>query len=164
MEVWKPIVGYEDRYEISNLGRVKSLKKNGLIMSPCKGKDGYYRINLKVRKQQKMKMVHRLVAEAFIPNPMGLPQINHKNENKADNRVENLEWCTAKYNSNYGTHIERVSLSLSKPIFCVELNKSFKNAIEAAKFIGAAKGTITHINRCATGKESTCYGYRWRYL
>ena len=123
-EIWKPIKGYEGLYEVSNLGRVKSLERickgghNSIrvvkekILKQCYcGRDRDY-LNVKLCKNSKSKtiQVHRLVATTFIPNPLNLPQVNHKKEfEKWNNSVDNLEWCTAKYNCNYGTHIERAT-------------------------------------------------------
>ena len=115
MEEWKSIPGYEGLYEVSSYGRVKSLERyksnNGgiqlikeKILKPHNTKKGY----LTVQFSNKIFKVHRLVAEAFIPNPDNLPMVNHKDEDKTNNNVDNLEWCTAKYNSNYGTAIERM--------------------------------------------------------
>ena len=117
MEEWRDIAGYEGYYMVSNLGRVKSLSRikwSGLnggcyvstkdrILQGCVNDKGYKIVRL----CGKQKYIHRLVAIAFIPNPYGLPMINHKNEDKTDNKVENLEWCDAKYNINYGTAIAR---------------------------------------------------------
>ena len=100
-EVWKDVVGYEGLYEVSNLGRVKSkTRKNTILLKPSETK-GYLFVFLCKDKKVKRKSIHRLVANAFIENPYNYPIINHVNENKADNRVENLEWCSAKYNINY---------------------------------------------------------------
>ena len=111
IEEWRPIEGYEGLYEVSSYGRVRSLDKyvksgygsyrlrKGKILSPGIRPDGYLVVSL----QYKMFRVHRLVAQAFILNPDNLPQVNHKDENKANNRVDNLEWCDSKYNNNYGT-------------------------------------------------------------
>lgn len=104
-EIWKPIASCSGMYEISNLGRVKSHKrKNEKILKPRANLDGYLQVNLTGFGKSKYVLVHRLVAQAFIPNPKKLPQVNHKNEIKDDNRLSNLEWCTAKYNNNYGHH------------------------------------------------------------
>ena len=106
MEIWKDIKGYEGLYEVSNQGNIRSLK-TGKLRKPTNN-FGYLRINLCKNNVVKFHMVHRLVAEAFIENnDPNLTQVNHKNENKQDNRVENLEWCDAKYNNNYGTKIIR---------------------------------------------------------
>lgn len=106
-EVWKDIEGYEGKYQVSNLGRVRGLdRKNsmgktvkGRILKPRKTHAGYLRAHL----CRDDRYIHRLVAEAFIPNPNNLPQINHKDEDKANNSVDNLEWCTCEYNLSYGS-------------------------------------------------------------
>ena len=134
------------------------------MSTPINAKDGYVRVNLKRKGTQKLWLVHRLVALAFIDNPNDFKIINHINEDKSDNRVENLEWCDRSYNIHYGTCIERISKSLSKPILCVELGIVFDNAIKATEFLHYARGTATHINRCANGKERTSCGYTWRYV
>lgn len=106
-EIWKPVVGYEGLYEVSNLGRVRSIRRNK-ILNLKKERDGYIRISLCSNGVEKMYQVHRLVAKAFIPNPDNLPQINHKDEVKSNNVVDNLEWCTVAYNNSYGTRLQRV--------------------------------------------------------
>ena len=105
-EVWKPVLDF-DGYEVSSYGRIWSNKKH-IIMSPGKQKSGYYIVCFQKGGKSYTKSVHRLVAEAFIPNPNNLPQVNHKDENKGNNTVENLEWCTSEYNINYGTGISRM--------------------------------------------------------
>lgn len=105
-EIWKDIEGFEGKYQVSNLGRVKSLTrkvwnytKPGRILKPSMKENGYLRVGLSNGdKSEKHAHVHRLVATAFIPNPCNFPEVNHKNLNKADNRAENLEWCTSRYN------------------------------------------------------------------
>lgn len=104
-EVWKPVVGYEGRYEVSTKGRVRSLL-TGKIMAQ-RLRRGYYSTGLFKDGKQIGFSIHRLVATSFIPNPTNLPVINHKDENKLNNNVENLEWCTVAYNNTYGTAIER---------------------------------------------------------
>ena len=118
-EIWRPVVGYEGLYEVSSYGRVRSLDRyvkgksesyrliKGKVLSGSITKDGYVRCLIKVNGVGRSYFVHRLVAEAFIPNPDNLPQVNHKDEDKTNNNVDNLEWCDAKYNNNYGTAIER---------------------------------------------------------
>lgn len=107
IERWLPINGYEGLYEVSSNGKVKSLKK-GIFLKTETLPSGYLRVYLTKNKNSRHFMVHRLVAEAFIPNPDNLPQVNHKDEVKTNNSVDNLEWCTAKYNNNYGNRKERM--------------------------------------------------------
>lgn len=107
-EEWKPVKGYETRYEVSNMGRVRN--HDGHILKPIERR-GYLCLNFCVNGVRKDVKIHRLVAGAFISNPDELPFINHKDEDKHNNRSDNLEWCTAKYNCNYGTHNLRVSLN-----------------------------------------------------
>ena len=118
-EIWRPVVGYEGLYEVSSYGRVRSLDRyvksksesyrltKGKVLSGSITKDGYVRCLIKVNGVGRSYFVHRLVAETFIPNPDNLPQINHKDEDKTNNRVDNLEWCDPKYNMNYGSRQER---------------------------------------------------------
>ena len=119
-EIWRPVVGYEGLYEVSSYGRVRSLDRyvkcdyesyrlhKGKVLSPAKDRYGYLYVVLSCNGKHKTITVHRLVAQAFIPNPDDLPIINHKDEDKLNNCVENLEWCTAKYNMNYGTRNIRI--------------------------------------------------------
>lgn len=111
MEEWKSIECLNGRYEVSNTGRIRN--KKGQELKPHIGKTGYYEVSLTdesgYRKPYKM---HRLVAMAFIDNPDNLPCINHKDETRTNNRVENLEWCTVKYNNNYGNHGKHIAESL----------------------------------------------------
>ena len=113
IEQWKSIAGYEGLYAVSNFGRVKSLGNNKLrkekILKPQKEGKGYLFVRLYRNGKGKKFKVHRLVATAFIPNPKGFEQVNHKDEVKTNNCVENIEWCNAKYNNSYGTRIERVA-------------------------------------------------------
>ena len=118
-EIWKPIKGFVGYYEISNLGNVRSIKRcvrvhrgfrhiESRIKEQFLSPKGYLRVALFKEQKCKKFFVHRLVALAFVPNPSGFPFINHKNEIKTDNKAENLEWCTAKYNDNYGTRNMRI--------------------------------------------------------
>ncbi len=112
-EIWKDVIGYENLYQISSLGRVKSLGNGGSnnskerIMKLKLGSRGYYEVSLCKEGKHKSFTIHRLVAQAFLDNPNNYPCVNHKNEVKTDNRVDNLEWCTQAYNNIYGTKLER---------------------------------------------------------
>ena len=111
--IWKPIVGYEGLYEVSNTGLIKSLNcynyKEPRLLKLRRRSDGYLNVGLSKNNVTKTKTVHRIVAEAFIPNPNNLEMINHKDENRANNNVDNLEWCTRAYNQLYSIklHPER---------------------------------------------------------
>lgn len=110
---WKPVVGYEGRYSVSDTGRIYS-HISQRELTPSLGNNGYYGVEITDGEKGKRKSIHRLVAEAFIPNPNNFPFVNHKDEVKTNNLVENLEWCTAKYNQNYGTCKERRYSSMRK--------------------------------------------------
>ena len=170
-EIFKEIEGYEGLYLISNLGRVKSLSKkiwngkgyynrNEINIKPAKDKDGYLYVQLSKDNIQKPYKVHRLVAQAFIENPNNLPQVNHKDEDKTNNHVTNLEWCTPKYNLNYGTLKERFKLRTNKPILCVETGEVFKSASEIKRLFGFDKSYIGV--SCKNNK--TAYGFHWKYV
>ncbi len=180
-EVWKDIEGYEGLYQVSNLGKIKSIPHviktwRGEFVSKEKicvlsqEHNGYLMKYLSKNGKKKFHLVHRLVAQAFLPNPLGLPFINHKNENKADNRAENLEWCDAKYNVNYGTCIERRAEKQTnnhgaKPIVQMDLTgniiREFPSFSEAGRLLGL---NIRSICKCCKGGQKTAYGYKWKYL
>lgn len=162
-EIWRPVVGFEGTYEVSNLGKVKSVRKgNALTGSHCHG--GYIHVILCRKGEKKItRNVHRIVAEAFIPNPNNLPQINHKDENKLNNRVENLEWCSGTYNMNYGTVKEKTGHK--KPVEMLDENYNliavFKSGVEASEKTGVHKQSISN---CCTGKSTyTRGGFHWRF-
>ena len=115
IEIWKPVLGFETVYSVSNYGRVKN-NRTGVILKPVLQSKGYYQVFLSVNNKCVHRFIHRLVAEAFLSNPNNYPQVNHKDENKANNCVWNLEWCSAKYNTNYGTGLKRglITKSLKK--------------------------------------------------
>lgn len=123
---------------------------------------GYYIVSLSKHGKSFKKYVHRLIAEAFIPNPNNYHYINHKNENKLDNSIENLEWCTLKYNINYGTRNKKSKKSLSKRIIQIDNNnriiKKWNSINEAQE-----KLKIGNISSCCKGKRETAGGYIWKY-
>ena len=173
-EIWKDISGYEGLYQVSNLGRVKSLenrsnhKKEKILASHIRNQ--YYGVTLYKDSHYKNYTIHRLVAEAFIPNPDNLPEVNHKDENKLNNYVDNLEWCNKKYNINYGhgavnrqiQNRER-GLSMGKKVLCVETGVIYSSIIEAYRQTGIGQKEI--INVCK-GKPhyKTAGGYHWKYV
>ncbi len=168
-EIWKPIKGYEGLYEVSNLGRVKSLVNNKgqyreKILTPIIGK-GYYRVRLFKNKQNKLYSVHRLVAEAFLDNPNNLPCINHKDENKLNNIVTNLEYCTYSYNSNYGTSIQRRIEKQSKKVYQYTLDGEFVREWKSTMECGRNGYSQQAISSCCRKElyRHTHKGFRWSY-
>lgn len=174
-ELWKQIEEYPN-YEVSNLGRVKSKSRqvkrkndrNYIIKEKILKQEissGYYRVGLFANNQITHKFVHRLMAQTFIPNPNNFPEINHKDENKLNNNINNLEWCTSKYNCNYGTRTKRIHEKTKKPVIQYDLNNNFikrwDSATEAA--ISLKKINGASINSCCKGKYKQMYGYIWRY-
>lgn len=138
-EIWKDIKNYEGYYQVSNLGRIRSIDRyikqyngynystriyKGKILKKEIGTRGYYKVVLQKRRKAKTYNVHRLVAETFIPNPKNLPQVNHKDENKLNNIVDNLEWCTSKYNINFGERNAKVANKL-RGVPKSEIHKKF---------------------------------------
>lgn len=167
MEIWKDISGYEGKYQISNLGRVKRLGNNKTkkekIKIPAKNKDGYLRVNLYKEGKYKTFTVHRLVAEAFIQNPNNYPCVNHKDENPSNNNVDNLEWCDYKYNSNYGTCQQRRVEKQSKSVLQFTKDNEFimewLSTMECARN-GFNQGSVA---ACCRGERKTHKGFIWRY-
>lgn len=162
-EEWKDVVGYENLYKVSNLGNVKNCL-SGRILKLSNDKDGYKLINLRKNGVRKTYKVHRLVAQAFIPNPQNLPFVNHKDEIKSNNRASNLEFCTQKYNLNYGTAQERKAKAKSKPVLQYDKNKNFVK--EYTSIMDASRKTgidFSNICKICKGKYKTAGGYIWKY-
>ena len=166
-EYWKPVLGYEGLYEVSNWGRVKSMNYNHSgkekILKPCTYNHGYLYVNLCKNGKVKKFLVHRLVAEAFIPNPNNLPQVNHKDECKTNNNVENLEWCSAKHNANFGTRNERVAKKCSKPVVQYTLDGKFVREWKSIAECGRNGFHQGHISDCCRGKLKTHKGFIFKY-
>lgn len=170
-EIWKRIEWSPD-YEVSNYGRVKSYKRdkeNGRLMKLTPSKKGYIIIQLPNIYTEKRKItgVHRLVAEAFIPNPKNKSDVNHRDENKSNNHVSNLEWMTHKENCNYGTSIERSSLarknrpnsSIWRKVRCIETGKIYSSLKEAKEKTG-----INNISAVCRGCLKTAGKLHWEYV
>lgn len=170
-EIWKDVKGYEGLYQVSNSGRVKSFWKswvsrgeNEHIMHPSNTR-GYYYVKLRGRDGKDESFpVHRLVAIAFIPNPTGLRCVNHKDENKKNNMVENLEWCTPEYNFAYGTARLRQGISYGKPVQQLTADKIWIASYTSAETAGYINGIDpSSIHKCCKGKRKTAGKYVWRY-
>lgn len=128
IEQWQPVKGYEEFYAVSNLGRVKSLKYGKeRILKQANDGDGYLTLGLYRNGKRKAFKVYKLVASAFIPNPMGLPEINHKDENPSNNVVSNIEWCSRRYNVNYGSRTKNASAALTN-------RQDMSKPVEASKY------------------------------
>ena len=180
-EVWKDVVGFEGLYEVSDKGNVRGVarkdplgrNRKGRMLKPGYTSRGYLQVALSKNGKSKTRTVHRLVAEAFIPNPDGLPQVNHRDEDKDNNTVENLEWCDSKYNINYGTRNERHRQARSKKVKATNVKTgevlTFNSAKEAKKkgypgVAAACRGVYNTINGKPGGDGRTYRGYRWEYL
>lgn len=176
--IMKPIPGYP-HYKASEDGRIWSEYSRKFLVSSPQFDTGYTSVELFENGKRKRFMVHRLIALAFIPNPNNYPVINHKNEIRDDNRASNLEWCTQKYNVNYGSCIEKRkrnhvytkenlkkfqhagTKAISKKTICVETGEVFESAKAASVAKGVAHSAICHV---ANGERKTAGGYHWLYI
>lgn len=173
-QCWKDIPGFEGKYQVSNTGRIRSLnyRRTGKtrVLKQATNKDGYKVIGLIKNGKYKTYFIHRLVALAFIPNPNNYPMINHKDENKTNNTVENLEWMSHKDNCNYGTRNKRVSEGMKgkngKPILMFTLDgeyiRRFDCAADANEYLEKDRDKKL-ICMSARGECKTGYGYIWKY-
>lgn len=180
-EIWKDIPGYEGLYQASNFGRIKRLKgvvaiKNSHLkqrtvperictlfpqpndyLAVCISKEG-----IKIRA-----LVHRLVAMAFIPNPDNLPQVNHKDEDKTNNHIDNLEWASAKQNINFGTRTQRMIISQGKKINCYSKERKLVGVFDAISIaiskLSLPNRATPNITKCCKGQIKSAYGYVWEY-
>ena len=180
-EVWRDVLGYDGRYQVSNKGNVRSVtrkdsvgrKISGIILKPISLRDGYLYVSLCKNGKVKTKSIHRLVLEAFVENPNNLPEVNHKDENKINNELSNLEWCDARYNNNYGTRIERVS----KKVRAVNVETgevvTFNSTAEAGRkgyaqsgVAAACKGVYkdSKTGKLIGGDGRTYKDHRWYYM
>jgi len=178
-EVWKGIAGYEENYQVSNLGNVRSLnyQGHGYVRNLVPKVNNRGRLWVELRKGERIRqmLIHRLVAEAFIPNPNEFPQINHKDENPKNNNVCNLEWCTCSYNVKYSCdrHPERAKNRKSSPtrrrmlqknVVQTDLDGNVIKVWEDCRTICTEKHyNQWSISQCCDGKRNTAYGFRWHY-
>lgn len=151
----KDIKGYEGLYAITSDGKVWSYRKNRYLNLVLCGR-GYLQAHLWKNGERKPCLVHRLVAEAYVPNPDNLPQVNHRDEDKTNNCVSNLEWCSAKYNMNYGTRKDESCT----PVLCVEKNTIYKSMGEAQRVLGVWQSGIS---QCCRGIYKTAGGFHWEF-
>lgn len=181
-EIWKDIKDYEGLYQVSNLGRVKHLEFTRLnpltggisiikekILKQNLTSFGYLSVALYKNGKKRWYFVHRLVANAFIPNPDDLPIINHKDENKVNNCADNLEWCDYLYNSNYGTRNKKISKTMTnntyntRPVLCIETGIIYSSIREAERQTNIPNA---HISACCLNKPhyKTAGGYHWKHV
>ena len=159
-EIWKDIEGYEGKYQVSNMGRVKNIRRN-YILTPSRTSWGYLQVTLD--NTTKHHRVHTLVANAFIPNPDNYTEINHKDENKQNNFADNLEWCTRRYNLNYGNRNAKISQNNRSKvsILCIETGVVYPSIKEASKELGISYYSL---RKCLHNKLKTAGGYHWQKL
>lgn len=166
-ELWKPITNYEGLYEVSSDGRIRNANK--VVLKPQKRKHGYLSVWLYKDGGSKQVSVHRIVAEAFCEKKDGANEVNHLNENKQDNRADNLVWCTRQENCNYGSRSSTIGKKntngkRSKPVkqYTIdgEFVKEYPSMHEARRQTGFAEGNI---HKAIHGKYSHAYGYKWQY-
>lgn len=181
-EEWRDIKGYEGKYQVSNLGRVRSLnyhrENREEILSNIPNKEGYLQVSLYKNGKSKPFYIHKLVALYFIENPNNYKEVNHKDENKSNNKASNLEWCTREYNLNYGTRTQRVSEKLkgsnhpsSRKIKCITTGREFNCIKEAAEYYKLTDSQVNHITNCCRGKRKSAGKHPvtgeklvWKYL
>lgn len=163
-EQWMTIKGYED-YQVNRFGVIKSIKfGKELILKPIKTIHGYLRVGLSKNGKCKLLSVHRIVAEAFLPNPNNLPQVNHKDEDKTNNCVENLEWVDNSQNIRYGSGIERRAKLRKKNVLQYSLDGELVNEWDSATDIQNNLGLPKqNISKCCMGERHSCGGFVWKF-
>ena len=173
-EVWRDVHGYEGLYKVSDKGNIYSVRRlnsrgykcGGRVLTPTYNENGYLIIGLCKNGIKKSKRVHRLVAEAFVPNHNSYLEINHKDENKTNNNVENLEWCTREYNMNHGTRNARASQTQSKKVKAVNVESGevliFISVREAGNK-GYDQGNVSRACRGIYYGGNLYRGYEWYY-
>ena len=177
-EIWKDVAGYEGFYQVSNKGNVRSVDRGhirrGRVLKQGYNTGGYPQVSLSKNGKSKTKTVHRLVAEAFLPNPNGLPQVGRRDEDKDNNNVENLEWCDSMYDMNYGTRTERLAQARSKKVRAVNTKTGdvveFNSTTDAWRK-GYSQGIVSMACRGVykanggklVGDGRTYRGHKWYY-
>ena len=157
MEIWKPVKDFEG-CEVSNLGNVRN--RYGKPFKQFLNSRGYYRVSLGT---PRLHLVHRLVAKAFVDNPNGYPIVNHKDEDKTNNCANNLEWCTHKYNSNYGDTPQRCSEKQRMPVIQI-LPNGEEVEWESLRAVERELGfSHSSISKCAKGYQKKAYGFKWKF-
>ena len=160
-EIWRDIDGYNGLYQISNKGHVKSLKcGKERILKPLINSSGYLKVGLCKNGRVNQLQLHRLVAESFIANPHNLPEINHRDENKKNNCVENLEWCDRGYNINYGTRNERISRKILQYSKLGEFIREWQSAAEVERELNINHSNIASCCKC---KRKSAGDFIWKY-
>ena len=179
---WLPVVGYDGLYEVSESGDVRSLFRYKKTLKHSVMKNGYHTVELFKDKKRKRVLVHRIVADAFIHNTGNLPQVNHKDENKSNNAASNLEWCTAKYNINYGSGSQRRRAhcchtsearkitaiingkKASRPVIMLTKDGAELSVFESGKQASRDTGiNHSHILECCSHKRKSAGGFLWKY-
>lgn len=174
-EVWKDVVGYEGLYEVSNLGEVRSLLHGEpRLLKPAANiyRNGYMQVVLRKDGKSRVHRIHRLVAIAFIPNPDNLPEVNHKDENTANNNVDNLEWCTKLYNLNYSNIPQRgkeyviaAAMNMRTPVVKYDRRGNLLGIYNGIREAGRETGIDSKsISACCNGKATYTKQYIWRFL
>lgn len=172
-EIWKDVVGYEGLYQVSNLGRVKSLSRHRIVgwadyvskekvLKQSTNNGGYNYVWLHKEGKKKIYKIHRLVATAFIENVNNYPCINHKDENKRNNCVDNLEWCNHSYNNNYGTRNEKVKRANGKPVLQYTKEGEFVKEWQCTREVKRILG-IRNVHYVCNGKRKSAGGFIWKY-
>lgn len=175
-EVWRDVVGWEASHEVSNFGRIRTKERTragkggseSIVYAKIKETyvdgDGYERVSLYCNNETKLMGVHRIVAQAFVPNPENLPQVNHKNGNKVDNRPENLEWVSNTSNIRHSIELGLRDPSIvSRPVLRLSDGKLFNSVAELHREIGGSYNAIVHLLKVSNGAKVTIQGEHYQY-
>lgn len=164
MREWKFLKGFDNEYIISDCGDIYSLKTNKMLTNKYKTHDGYRVITLSHKNKYKPYRIHRLVAKTFIDNPNNFPEINHKDENKSNNHVSNLEWCDRRYNALYSNNIEKMNKSTRKKVVQLDKEENLIREYISVNEAGRKTGVnFKNISSCCLGHRKTAGGYIWKF-